>query len=216
MLCIKMKTKKYFYLGFIFLFILISISFFSAASYGSGPYGMGAYGIGYTTEGGWGNASYLYIGHGIKFEFNHTNYTARLDDIINKIAIMKVYGGSKSWNFNLSLNQIQKIDLNNDEVYDVQILLKEIGSNWVVLDVKSVKESIPAENVTEEQEEETTLPSEKTDIEALWAVILFLVLGLIILTIIGLIKKIKNLRKTKFRYKGLRKKRKRYWELTNF
>ncbi len=52
--CIKMKTKKYFYFGFILLPIIILINFSSAASYGSGPYGSGAYGIGYTAPTGGG------------------------------------------------------------------------------------------------------------------------------------------------------------------
>jgi hypothetical protein len=202
MLCIKMKKNKHFCLVLIFLFILIAVcnlKFSSAASYGSGAYGTGAYGVGYTVSASAGaGSSYLYKGQKIIFEFNNTLYAVTLESIINSTVSIKVDGDDKAWSINLNPAQVQKIDLNDDGVYDVQFFLEKITEQWVILNVKLIQEQIPAENVTEE-EQESIAPPEKINEETTWRITAFLVCGLIILTVIGLIVKIRDLRKKKHR-----------------
>jgi len=188
--CIKIK-KIFLTLVFV-CFNLFIINFFSAASYGSGPYGAGAYGIGYTApititpSGGGGGTTvvYLYKGWEVIFEFENVNYTISLEDIVNKIAIIKVFGGDKFWNFNLTSNQTQKIDLNEDENYDLQISLGDIIGNKVYITANSIQESIHPPEATQEKR----APEKISKGQLAFIIILLIICLMISIDIIFLLK----------------------------
>ncbi len=85
----------------------------------------------------------------IQFEFENETRTIKLDNIINKTAIITV--SSEPQTFNLTVNQTKKLNLNDDGFYDLQIFLKNITGGKADLIVKSIHEEIPAELLEEEE-----------------------------------------------------------------
>ena len=74
----------------------------------------------------------------IEFEFNNKTHTIKLDDIINKTAIITV--SSEPVTFNLTVNETKKLDLDDDNYYDLQIFLKDISDYEADLVVKLIHE----------------------------------------------------------------------------
>jgi len=150
---IKMKRRFFLFGTFIFLSLVLT-NFVSAVSYGSGVYGQGSSCVGSVTApvtppagtfGGGGGVieKYIYKGWEVIFEFNNITYTIKLEDVINNnTAVIKISGGDKNWNFNLGVNQTQKIDLNQDEIYDLSIYLKNISGDKIYLTANSIQEEM--------------------------------------------------------------------------
>lgn len=92
----------------------------------------------------------LYENWKIEFEFGNETRTIKLDDIINKTAIIIV--SSIPQTFNLTVNETKKLNLNDDGFYDLQIFLKNITDYKADLIVTLIHEEIPFEEVIEEEE----------------------------------------------------------------
>jgi hypothetical protein len=209
MLCIKMKRNNYFFWGFIFLFILISINFSSAVSYGEGAYGEGLYGIGgHVTSGNptfslgqseleEGYTKTLLKNWKIEFEFENKTYVITLKNAKNEIAEITVSDKEGLWNFNLAVNETKKLDLNDDGFYDLEIFLKDIPDSKADLIVKLIHEEIPAEFL-EEMEKET---KKKEYGQLSWWLIVSLIVSLIIILFITIFIKIRKKGKPKNKQK---------------
>jgi len=88
------------------------------------------------------NYDILLLKNGIaQFSFEGVNHTIKLDDIINKTAILTV--SSLPTTFNLTVNETKKINLNGDNYYDLQVLLNDINDYTAVLTLNFIKEAIP-------------------------------------------------------------------------
>jgi hypothetical protein len=108
----------------------------------------------------------------IQFSFNNETHTIKLNEIVNKTAIITVL--SKAIIFNLTINETKKLNLDNDNYYDLQIFLKDISKYEADLVVKFIHEEIPFEEKKPEEKKEAEKKI-KEEIR-LW---LWLVLGLI-------------------------------------
>ena len=93
----------------------------------------------------------MYKNWQIEFEFNNETHTIKLDNIINKTAIITV--SSIPQTFNLTVNQTKKLNLNDDNYSDLQIFLKNITDIKADLIVTFIHEEIPAEFAGEEEKE---------------------------------------------------------------
>ena len=194
---------------FIFL-IIISLNFSSAVSYDEGTYGSGLYGteqvISETSSGGYptftptqeqiieGYEKSLYRKWKIRFEFDSESHIIKLDEVINRTAIITV--SSKTITFNLTVNQTKKINLNDDEFFDLEIFLEDIKGYKTNLIVKFIREEILEE--IDEQEEKTEKKQEEKTGKIKWIFLIFVVFLIFLLIII----------KTKV----WRKKRKNRWK----
>lgn len=192
------------------LLIIISLNFSSAVSYSEGTYGSGLYGaeqvISETLSGGYptftptqeeiieGYERSLYKKWKIRFEFDNESYIIKLDEVINGTAIITV--SSKAITFNLTINQTKKINLNDDEFFDLEIFLEDIKGYKTNLIVKFIREEILEE--IDEQEEKTEKKQEEKTGKIKWIFLIFVVFLIFLLIII----------KTKV----WRKKRKNRWK----
>ncbi|MCK4997176.1 hypothetical protein KAS08_02635 [Candidatus Pacearchaeota archaeon] len=189
---------------FIFL-IIISLNFSSAVSYDEGTYGSGLYGteqvISETSSGGYptftptqeqiieGYEKSLYRKWKIRFEFDSESHIIKLDEVINRTAIITV--SSKTITFNLTVNQTKKINLNDDEFFDLEIFLENIKGYKTNLIVKFMREEIFKEideqeifKEIDEQEEETGKKQEEETGKSKWIFLIFVVFLIFLLIII--------------------------------
>ena len=115
----------------------------------------------------------------IKFSFDNQNHTIKLDDIINDTAIITVE--SKLQPFNLTINETKKLDLNDNNYYDLSIKLKNISNYEANFIIKLVHEEIPLEEaMRKEEEKEEKIEVDEEEKIKWW---LWLVLGVVILII---------------------------------
>ena len=77
----------------------------------------------------------------IQFEFNNETHIIKLDNIFNKSIMITV--SSEPVTFNLTVNETRKLNLDEDEYYDLQIFLEDISNNKADLIVKLIHEEIP-------------------------------------------------------------------------
>jgi len=122
----------------------------------------------------------------ISFKFGNETHTIKLDDIINKTAIITV--SSELQTFNLTFNQTKKLNLNDDGFYDLQIFLKNITDYKADLIVKLIHEEIPAELLEKE---------EKEIMEKFQFLLIIILVGIVVIIsiIIFIIKGKKNFKK---------------------
>lgn len=195
------EIRKYKFLTFIILFIfLILINFSSALSYGKGVYGSGIYGIGSINQIGSSTTSQsfpiftpnkdqieegyiktLYKSWEIGFEFDNENHIIKLNDIINKTAIITV--SSKLQTFNLSLNETKKLNLDGDEFFDLEIFLQNITNYKADLIIKFIREEIPIEFI-EEKKEIKKKYDERLFLWLIFSLIIILIITILIIIII--------------------------------
>jgi len=84
---------------------------------------------------------FLLINQSAQFTINNQTHIITLDSIINNTAVITV--SSQPVTFNLTVNQTEKIGLNNDSYYDTAIFLKNISSNMADLIITPIHEEIP-------------------------------------------------------------------------
>lgn len=78
----------------------------------------------------------------VQFNFNNENHTIKLKNIINGTAIVTI--SSNPITFNLTINETKKINLDNDNYYDLSVFLKNISTYHANLVIKTIHEEIPA------------------------------------------------------------------------
>ena len=78
--------------------------------------------------------------------------------------------------FNLTINETKKLNLDDDNYYDLQVFLKDISDYKADLVIKSINEEIPADEKKEIEEKED---DEKIEKPKLW----LLILGLIVVIV---------------------------------
>ncbi len=146
------KMKRFFLIVIFLFFSLVFVNFSSSIPYGSGIYEQetsctisdtGASPAGTFSGGSVVIEKYIYRWGEILFEFNNITYTIKIEDIINnETAVIKISGGNKNWNFNLGINQTEKVDLNEDEIYDLSIYLRSISGDRIYITANSIQEEI--------------------------------------------------------------------------
>lgn len=156
------------------IYLILAILFFnliSAGTYGAGTYGAGDYNIGETSSitsspsssSGGGAATHypslvelkesyektLKVNDKIEFKFKEESHKLKLDKIIDDKTV-QITISSEPITFNLSLNEVKNINLNNDSYYDLKVYLKGLTSFNADVVVKLISEEIP-EDVSEEE-----------------------------------------------------------------
>ncbi len=128
----------------------------------------------------------------IMFEFDNENHTISLDDIINETAIITV--SSQNQTFNLTINEAEKLNLNDDGYYDLEILLKDISDYEADLSIKLIREEIPEEDEEPDIDEKIEMREKIKDvmnrfIKSYWLwVVVALIIVIIIITIVLIIR----------------------------
>jgi len=79
----------------------------------------------------------------IQFESDNETHTIKLDKIINKTVIITI--SSEPVTFNLTVNETKKLNLGDDNYYDLQIFLEDVNYYEADLVVKLIHEEILAE-----------------------------------------------------------------------
>ncbi len=127
----------------------------------------------------------------IHFEFNNETHTIKLNDIVNKTSVITI--STEPITFNLTINETKKLNLDDDNYYDLQVFLKDISDYEADLVVKIIHEEIPKEEEVVEEEKEKEPEKEEVEKLKLWLIPALV----IIIAIVVIIKHI--------RYKSKRK-----------
>ena len=88
----------------------------------------------------------------VQVKVNNQKHVLKLDEIINKTtAVITV--SSEPVTFNLTINQTKKLDLDNNDYYDLEVFLKDIKANEADLVMKSINETVFVEDGGDEENE---------------------------------------------------------------
>jgi len=141
----------------------------------------------------------------ISFKFNNETHTIKMNKIIDNKTI-ELMISSEPIIFNLSLSEIKKVNLDEDDYYDLKIFLKDIRGGYADLVVKLISEKIPEED-SEEEKVVKSIPKEKN----IFLIIFYFLIGIIILGFIFvlylIIKKKKLVINFSIKLKNIRERR---------
>jgi len=119
----------------------------------------------------------------IIFEVNGKKHSLKLEKISGDEVTITI--SSDPQTFNMTINETKKVNVNEDNYYDLKIFLKDIRGSFVDLTVQTIHEEI----LVEEQEEREENKVEKSK---LWY---WLIVGAVVLIIAGIIVYLTNYKK---------------------
>jgi subtilisin family serine protease len=107
-----------------------------------------------------GVTNQLSIKSEISFNLNNENHSLKITNISSGIVSITIY--SNPINLNLREGDIRKLDINDDDFYDIQIYIKNTTSSKVYIELKEIYEKVEIKNIIESSEDNTLSEPKKS------------------------------------------------------
>lgn len=139
-----------------------------------------------------GITQYIRKGKKVEFYSNNKKHSLKVDDILEDSVVVTIQ--SDPIILTLKTNQTQKVDLDSDKIYDLEVVLNKIGKSSAEISMKNIEEAIPIRHISTEPKEniEEVVPELEEEapiaIDAfqlnVWRVLAILVVILMILFVV--------------------------------